>query len=251
MTTTWKYNVIVDKLNRKNMRYLKLSYDNKLPNIVDLRSKMSDLYVIETEAPTDVSAICAALEYNNNKLRISKPFIWNNEKIMKNNFEEEIYTTLGESIDAIKKYGSCVNELYPCNKDNYDINPTSHCYRSALDHFGIKVRYIKQNLEEMRKALALGYVFVVVIQVYSSFESADALRTGVVSLPDFGNDQYLGGYATVCVGYNNLTRMWIMRHAENISIGDAGYFYLPYEYLLNSSLAGDLWNITSITEYEN
>jgi C1A family cysteine protease len=56
----------------------------------------------------------------------------------------------------------------------------------------------------------------------------------------------MGGHAVLCVGYNDRKQRWIMRNSWGKSWGDKGYFYLPYNYLLNNNLAGDLWVLTTV-----
>jgi hypothetical protein len=37
-----------------------------------------------------------------------------------------------------------------------------------------------------------------------------------------------------------------MKNSWGTGWGDKGYFYLPYNYLLSSRLAGDIWKITKV-----
>jgi C1A family cysteine protease len=48
------------------------------------------------------------------------------------------------------------------------------------------------------------------------------------------------------VGYT--PEHWIMRNSWGKEWGDAGYFYLPHDYLLNDFLSSDLWNIMKVEE---
>jgi C1A family cysteine protease len=57
------------------------------------------------------------------------------------------------------------------------------------------------------------------------------------------NDTVLGGHAVVCVGYDDIKKVWIMRNSWGTYWGDKGYFYLPYAYLTNDDLTSDLWII--------
>jgi len=99
----------------------------------------------------------------------------------------------------------------------------------------------------MKTSLNSGAPFVVGIAVYASFESANVAATGYVPMPDVNNEQFLGGHAIVCVGYNDAKQVWIMRNSWGNSWGANGYFYLPYAYLLDSNLSSDLWNITKMS----
>jgi C1A family cysteine protease len=101
----------------------------------------------------------------------------------------------------------------------------------------------------MKGCLISGYPFVVGIEIYSSFESQSVAKTGYVPMPNTLTEQFLGGHAIICLGYNDnlYGGVWIMKNSWGSSWGDRGYFYLPYAYLTSNSLAGDLWKITKVT----
>jgi len=54
----------------------------------------------------------------------------------------------------------------------------------------------------------------------------------------------------LCVGYNDKT--FIIRNSWGTTrkgepVGDKGYFYMPYEYILNTKWCTDFWVITGMT----
>lgn len=54
-------------------------------------------------------------------------------------------------------------------------------------------------------------------------------------------DALLGGHAVLCVGYNDLKKQWTMRNSWGAGWGAKGYFYLPYDYLVDPALSSDAW----------
>lgn len=56
-------------------------------------------------------------------------------------------------------------------------------------------------------------------------------------------EQVLGGHAVVAVGYDDDDRVFISRNSWGDGWGDAGYFYMPYAYLLDDNLSDDFWTI--------
>ena len=59
-------------------------------------------------------------------------------------------------------------------------------------------------------------------------------------------EQILGGHAVLAVGYDNEERVFIVRNSWGEGWGDAGYFYMPFAYLLDDNLSDDLWTIRLI-----
>ena len=59
-------------------------------------------------------------------------------------------------------------------------------------------------------------------------------------------DTPIGGHAVLAVGYDDEDHVFICRNSWGASWGDAGYFYMPYAYLLDSNLSSDFWTINLV-----
>ena len=101
---------------------------------------------------------------------------------------------------------------------------------------------VNQNLTNMKGCLAAGFPFVFGFTVYESFEFNDVAQTGNVPMPRF-DEQIMGGHAVLAVGYDDGDRLFICRNSWGADWGDAGYFYMPYAYLLDNNLSDDFWTI--------
>ncbi len=69
-------------------------------------------------------------------------------------------------------------------------------------------------------------------------------------MPDTKTEKSLGGHALMIVGYSDtakytykiqnknqtLTGFFTARNSRGASCGDQGYYYLPYDYIINQSL---------------
>jgi C1A family cysteine protease len=64
-------------------------------------------------------------------------------------------------------------------------------------------------------------------------------RGGIVAMPKRVRVNS-GGHAQVIVGYDDNAKCWIVRNSWGTWWGDAGYGYVPYEYL-DASDANDFW----------
>ncbi|HEY8875793.1 MAG TPA: C1 family peptidase, partial [Desulfosporosinus sp.] len=83
------------------------------------------------------------------------------------------------------------------------------------------------DLTSLKSALAEGYPVVIGIDVYASFESTQVAQTGLVPIPNSG-EQLLGGHAVLAVGYkddmeNHDQGVVICRNSWSESWGDKGY----------------------------
>ena len=94
----------------------------------------------------------------------------------------------------------------------------------------------------MKGCLASGYPFVFGFTVYESFESSEVARTGDVPMPS-AEEPVVGGHAVLAVGYDDEDAVFICRNSWGPAWGDAGYFYMPYAYLLDDNLSDDFWTI--------
>ena len=105
---------------------------------------------------------------------------------------------------------------------------------------------IRNTLNSMKSALNSGIPFIVGILIFPSFMTKQVANTGMVPMPT-SREQYLGGHAVCCVGYDDSKKCWLMRNSWGTSWGVKGYFYLPYAYLTNTNYTSDLWCLLTIT----
>lgn len=237
------YNLKINRIPTLNIK------DNPVPpNIpqnVDLRSKFGPIYDQGLLGSCTANALCGLITYNNPTFFGSRLFLYYNERKLENNIPDDTGAYLSDGILSLEKYGICLESDWPYIISQFAVKPPDQCYIDALNHRAIKVSNINNNLTDMKHNLINGSPFVVGIQVYSSFESALVTQTGLVPMPTI-SDTLLGGHAVVCVGYDDDKQHWIIRNSWGINWGDKGYFYLPYDYLVNSSLTSDLWCIDKI-----
>jgi C1A family cysteine protease len=98
----------------------------------------------------------------------------------------------------------------------------------------------------MKQSIIEGFPFVFGINIYETFESENVKNTGNVPMPDTSNEKLLGGHAVMAVMFDDDKKVFGCRNSWGTNWGDKGYFYLPYDYILNSDLASDFWIITSL-----
>ena len=100
------------------------------------------------------------------------------------------------------------------------------------------------HLQQLQGCLASGFGFVFGFTVYESFESPTVAQTGEMPMPA-PSEKKLGGHAVMAVGYDNASRMMIVRNSWGTSWGEAGYFMMPYEFIIGPNCS-DFWTISSV-----
>lgn len=95
----------------------------------------------------------------------------------------------------------------------------------------------------IKAALAAGRCVVLGVQVYESFESKKALKSGDVPMPVPGKEKLLGGHAICLTGYRDDTQRFSFPNSWGTKYGARGLFTLPYAYAGSSSLAADAWEL--------
>jgi len=218
-----------------------------LPPLVDLRPKCPSVYDQGTLGSCTANAIAAAMEFDRIKQGLkdfipSRLFIYYNERVMEHTINSDSGAMIRDGMKSVNKLGVCPESEWPYVVARFTNRPPARCYREALLDRALSYQRVGQTLGQLRGCLASGFVIILGFTVYESFESQEVANTGVVPMPET-SEAVLGGHAIVCVGYRDSDRKFICRNSWGTGWGidGTGYFYMPYEYLTNSNLAGDFW----------
>jgi C1A family cysteine protease len=243
--TKKKFNLLIKRIDPRHLKPTPYNPQPSLPTIIDLRSKFPPVFDQGQLGSCTANALCGLIAYDDPLLIGSRLFLYYNERKLENDIPDDAGALLSDGIQCLLNYGICSESEWPYDINQFATKPPNSCYTDALNHKALNVTNINNTELSMKNALFSGYPFVVGIAVYASFETQTVANTGLVPMPTI-NDQLLGGHAVVCVGYNDNKKHWIMRNSWGSSWGDNGYFYLPYNYLLDSKLSSDLWCINKM-----
>ena len=142
--------------------------------------------------------------------------------------------------------GVCTEKTWPYVISKFTNKPTDICYKEAAGNKAIKYERLTRSLYDFKSCLASGFPFVGGFAVYESFESKEVTKTGMMPMP--GKDEkFYGGHAILVMGYDDSIQCFIVRNSWGTKWGDKGYFYMPYDYLLNRNLSDDFWVIQKVT----
>jgi C1A family cysteine protease len=143
---------------------------------------------------------------------------------------------------AIGAQGVCPEDMWPYDITKFTDQPPANCYQVGLQNKAIAYQRVVRDLEQMKGCLASGYPFVFGFTVYESFESQAVAKSGHAPMPERG-EKVVGGHAVLAVGYDDSQQWFIVRNSWGTDWGMAGYFTLPYNYLLKRNLSSDFWTV--------
>jgi C1A family cysteine protease len=222
-----------------------------LPRRVDLRSGCPPVYDQGDLGSCTANAIAAALQFDFIKQGLadafppSRLFIYYNERVIENTVDEDSGAMIRDGIKSVSKEGAAHEELWPYEIGKFKTKPTARAYSDALKHRSVLYQRVPQLLPQLKGCLAEGYPFVFGFSVYESFESDKVAKTGNMPMPQ-RKEKQLGGHAVLAVGYDDVTKRFLIRNSWGPKWAMAGYFTMPYEYMTNANLADDFWTIKQV-----
>lgn len=233
--------------------------DTTIPDKVDLRQWCSPIENQESIGSCTANAGVGMVEYYekrafNTYIDASRLFLY---KTTRNLLELQGDTGayLRSTMAAMTLFGVPPEKYWPYVIEDYDKEPTAFCYSFAQNYQAIQyvrldpINVTGENLLKTIKVnLAANIPSMFGFTVYSSIYNVDK---GKIPYPSSG-DSIVGGHAIMAVGYDD---SMVITNADNKTIGailirnswgtgwgDAGYGFLPYNYILNG-LAVDWWTL--------
>ena len=154
-------------------------------------------------------------------------------------------TTIRSSGSSVFNYGTCPEVIYPYNSvnvANYKSLPPLVAFKNSNVFKSFSYTFIEKGTNYLNniKAVLNNYNVPIIFgfMVYSSF--MNVTKNGLVPMPDLKKERLQGGHAMNIIGYNDDNKMFICANSWGVGWGDKGFCYMPYSYILNTSLAGDL-----------
>jgi C1A family cysteine protease len=223
-----------------------------LPANVDLRPQCPPVYDQGQLGSCTGNAIAGAVQFDRKKQSLSpdfvpsRLFIYYNERVMEHTVSQDSGAMIRDGIKSISKRGVCPEEPdWPYDIAKFAHKPPAHAFADARQHKAVSYNRLINTLPQMKGCLASGYPFVFGFSVYESFESQAVAQSGLVPMPEL-NEQQIGGHAVLAVGYDESQQRFIVRNSWGSGWGMAGYFTMPYAYLIDSNLADDFWTVRMI-----
>ncbi len=236
----------------------------KLPASADLREWCSPVEDQGRLGSCTAQAGAGIIEYYERKsfrrhIDTSRLFLYKvTRNLMKMKGDTGAY--LRSTIGAMVLFGVPPEEYWPYTDgpDDFDKEPPAFCYSFAQNYKTLK--YYRHDppsaaaediLNRVKTYLAAGHPAMFGFTVYTSVEQA--AETGRIPFPS-PLDKIEGGHAVVAVGYDDKMKIknrfggeetegaLILRNSWGEGWGEAGYGWLPYDYL-RKGLAEDFWSV--------
>ena len=221
-----------------------------VPPLVDLRPKCPVVYDQGELGSCTANALAGAFQFEQLKqikkrslsFIPSRLFIYYNERVLEGTVGDDAGAALRDGIKTLKNNGVCSENLWKYNINKFTQKPPANCYTSALKNQVQQYLSIDASIPQIKQCLAEGYPIAFGFSVYSSFMTNQVAKTGIMPMPQDG-DQLEGGHAVVAVGYDNSKSALIVRNSWGKNWGLSGYFYMPYDYTSLAQLTSDFWTI--------
>ncbi|WP_165380331.1 C1 family peptidase [Candidatus Finniella inopinata] len=197
----------------------------------------------------------------------SKLFIYyNTRSAAGDSVNQDTGASVSDVALAVTNLGAPPETLWPYSdsataKINFTMKPTDACYSKALENVArgtsaVSIPRGSNVVKTFQELLSNNCPILIGVAIYSSFESAEATKTGKVPIPNTSKETLFGGHCLMVVGYNDkyapgtftVRNSWGSSYTvgdERRPIGNNGYYYIPYDYIANPNLAFDFWTITA------
>jgi len=216
----------------------------EIPNIdyIDLRDKFNEIFDQGKIGSCTANALTSIFEYDKPNFKGSRLFLYYNERLYINETHKDEGAYLSDGINSLKSYGICEEKYHPYIISNVFKEPSNEAYENANKNYILEAFNISNDINEIKKWLIKNEPIAIGIAIYSNFMNS---KTGMIGIPK-ETDNLIGGHAVIICGFDDKNKRFILRNSWGVYWGDNGYFYLPYDYISNDELCGDLWIITRI-----
>lgn len=159
--------------------------------------------------------------------------------------EEDSGLEIRDGIKAAKDYGVPREDQWPYDVSKFKLPPPKKALDEGCLWSGLTYERVKTKAAWIKAALSSGFPVVFGVTLYESFENVKS--DGLVKFPDPEKEAELGGHCMLLVGYKD--GRFIVKNSWGASWGDAGYCYVPENYVSSVALgAGDYWVIKNLGE---
>ena len=180
-------------------------------------------------------------------LAMSRLWLYAQARIREGTFPEDAGAEIRTIIKVLVELGCPPERDFPYRIRDCRKRPAKRLDKLAAAHHIVSYARL-EGREQVLRCLAEGLPVIMGWMVFDSCFGEEAMRTGVIPLWQGAGDAPCGGHASLLVGFDDHKRTGrgtkgaaLLRNSWGKGFGEAGYGWLPYEYLEDTNLADDFW----------
>ena len=182
----------------------------------------------------------------------SRLFVYYNSRTLDGSESQNSPVSLRHALKSIHKFGVCKESIWPYVEDRHTTKPLPDAYKDAIGNTISKYERLHHRLDQLKACLMSGLTFVFGMEVYQGFHDLDRKEgsDGILKMPSMEDikRQPLALHAVLAVGYNEYNKHFKILNSYGVEFGINGYFYMPYDYIMNPQHCFDFWKIVYCSE---
>lgn len=153
---------------------------------------------------------------------------------------EDSGASVRDVFKAMSKWGVCLERTWPYQSPLVSQRPSRRAALEAMHHRATV--YLRCDaLIDIKRSLADGFPVIGGFTCFTSLDSEEVSRTGVVPMPS-AEDAEIGGHCVYFDGYDDARGVLTFQNSWGATWGDHGCGALPYAYV-TEGLADDFWTV--------
>lgn len=185
---------------------------------------------------------------------LSRQFLYYVTRALEGDVTEDAGASIRDVMKALNKTGVCSEALWKYVASNMTKKPSAKAYADAVNHKLAEYKRVSVTVLGIKQALASGFPVDIGITVWESFESDDVAKSGLVPMPEKGEDM-LGGHSMLCGGYDDSVKIPGVKEPGAFQVrnswgdwGQGGNCWIPYGYLGSTKYGNDYWTGTGLVK---
>jgi C1A family cysteine protease len=176
-----------------------------------------------------------------NPYQPSRLFLYYFTRFLEDTIEEDGGSEIHNAMKTVFAFGVCSEEDWAYDITKFTEKPPLKAIKKARKHLdNFEYYLVKQDLNIMKQVLVDGNPIIFGLTLFESYMYDETLKTGKVPIPKI-TEQIIGGHAQNIVGFNDETQEFLVEGSWGTEVADKGYFYIPYDYILNPVFCMDCW----------
>ena len=216
---------------------------------VDPRDEMQAPYNQGELGSCTANAVAGAIEYdailNGDSFGPpSRLFIYYGERALEGTLGQGDTGAQGhDGFKVARRTGVPPETDWPYNIAAFETRPSMKAFEDARSHRIPEYRHPSQSETEIKRVLSNKQTVAFGFSVYESFESPQVAQTGIMPIPQRG-EEIVGGHEVLAVGYLRSEPNYVLvRNSWGTEWGLGGYFLFPWELFLSPGYASDFRTI--------